>query len=47
VLPTIAVMLANAIDQRRPPEVEVPELQARAALGSAQTVDGSVVDDPR
>jgi hypothetical protein len=47
VLPTIAVMLANAIDQRRPPEVEAPELEARAALGSAQTVDGSVVEEPR
>ena len=47
VLPTIAVMLANAIDQRRPLEVETPEPVNRIAITSAETVDGSVVDEPR
>ena len=47
VLPTIAVMLANAIDQRRPPEVEAPEPVDRIAITSAETIGGTVVDEPR
>lgn len=49
VLPTIAVMLANAIDLRRPPDPD-PEPQdaaSRLALPSAETVGGSVVDETR
>ena len=49
VLPTIAVMLANAIDLRREPE---PELDSREpldlpALPSSEIVGGSVVEEPR
>ncbi len=44
VLPTIAVMLANAIDQRRPPEVE-PAGDGRPALPVPGTVDGTVVEE--
>ena len=47
VLPTIAVMLANAIDQRRPPEVEAPEPVDCIAITSAETIGGTVVDEPR
>ena len=47
VLPTIAVMLANAIDLRRPPEVDTPEPVDRPALPSAGVIDGSVVEEPR
>ncbi|HEY3337112.1 MAG TPA: DUF3099 domain-containing protein [Propionicimonas sp.] len=47
VLPTIAVMLANAIDLRREPEPEVPETIERVALPSAEIVDGTVVEEPR
>lgn len=49
ILPTIAVMLANASDQRRPPVVEPPEpgTTAKPALTSPETIDGTVVDDPR
>ncbi len=47
VLPTIAVMLANAIDLRREPEPEVPEPVDRVALPGGEIVDGSVVEDPR
>lgn len=47
VLPAIAVMLANAIDQRRPPEVEPTGPSTRAALTSAETVGGSVVEEPK
>ncbi len=46
VLPTVAVMLANAIDLRRP--VDTPEAEpssARPALTSADTLPGVVVDD--
>jgi hypothetical protein len=46
VLPTIAVMLANAIDLRRPPEVATPELVDRPALPSAEIIGGSVVEEP-
>lgn len=41
VLPTIAVMLANAIDQRSLPEPDA-EPAAQLELPPAQTVDGSV-----
>ena len=49
VLPTIAVMLANAIDLRREPE---PELDTQEpldlpALPSSEIVGGSVVEEPR
>ncbi|PZQ45134.1 MAG: hypothetical protein DI570_27870 [Phenylobacterium zucineum] len=44
VLPAIAVMLANAIDQRSLPEPEQPELD-RPALPGAETVGGSVEDE--
>ena len=47
VLPTIAVMLANAIDQRRPPEVEAPEFLERPALAGGEIIDGAVVEDPQ
>ena len=47
VLPTIAVMLANAIDLRREPEVEAPAPIDRVALPSAEIIDGSVVEEPR
>lgn len=47
VLPTIAVMLANAIDLRREPEVETPEAVDRPALPSAEIIHGSVVEEPR
>ena len=47
VLPTIAVMLANAVDQRRPVEVESPEPVDRAALTSGEIIDGAVVEDPQ
>jgi hypothetical protein len=47
VLPTIAVMLANAIDLRREPEPEAPEPIDLAALPSARIVDGSVVEEPK
>ena len=47
VLPTIAVMLANAIDLRRPPAVENTELVHRPALPGAGIIDGSVVEEPR
>ena len=47
VLPTIAVMLANAIDLRRPPAVESAEPVDRPALPSAGIIDGSVVEEPR
>ncbi|MCC6497063.1 MAG: DUF3099 domain-containing protein [Propionibacteriaceae bacterium] len=46
VLPTVAVMLANAIDQRRPPDLEPPEPSGKAELTSADTVGGSVVEGP-
>ena len=46
ILPTIAVMLANAVDQRRPPEVETPEPVDRAAITSAETIGGTVVEEP-
>ncbi len=43
VLPTIAVMLANAIDQRRLPE---PESEPdRPQLPGAETVGGTVEDE--
>lgn len=45
VLPTIAVMLANAIDLRHPPEVEAPEPPDRAALTSGEIIDGTVVEE--
>lgn len=45
VLPTIAVMLANAIDLRRAPEVDATELVERVALTSGETIGGSVVED--
>lgn len=47
VLPTVAVMLANAIDQRRPPELEpLEQPSGKAELASAETVGGSVVEGP-
>lgn len=46
-LPTVAVMLANAIDQRRPPELEpLEQPSGKAELASADTVGGSVVEGP-
>lgn len=46
VLPTLAVMLANAIDLRSTPPAEAPSPEAsRPALGSPHTLPGSVVDD--
>jgi Protein of unknown function (DUF3099) len=47
ILPTIAVMLANAIDQRRAPEDESPELLDRPALTSGEIIDGAVVEEPQ
>ena len=47
VLPAVAVMLANAIDLRSEPDVEIPELLDRPALPSAEIIDGSVVEEPR
>ncbi len=50
VLPTIAVMLANAIDLRREPEPELdnqPSRSTRRRLPSAEIVGGSVVEEPR
>jgi hypothetical protein len=49
VLPTFAVVLANAIDRRREPE---PELDSQEpldlpALPSSEIVGGSVVEEPR
>jgi hypothetical protein len=44
ILPTIAVMLANAIDQRAPEAVE-PEPEPRLELNSADTVSGTVEDE--
>lgn len=46
VLPTVGVMLANAVDQRSPQEPELAE-PTRPALGSAETVAGSVVEELR
>ena len=45
VLPTIAVMLANAIDLRREPETATPEPVERPALTGAEVVGGSVVEE--
>jgi hypothetical protein len=45
VLPTIAVMLANAIDQRRLPEPESEP--GRPQLPGAETVGGTVEDEPQ
>jgi len=45
VLPTIAVMLANAIDLRSPQEPEAPAPVDRVALTSAGTIGGSVVEE--
>lgn len=47
VLPTIAVMLANAIDLRRPPDPDPAEPEARPALPDPDTVGGTVVDETR
>ncbi|CAL8972097.1 hypothetical protein PROP_00824 [Propionicimonas sp. T2.31MG-18] len=44
VLPAIAVMLANAIDQRRPPEPPAPEPVSRPELAGPGTVKGTVED---
>jgi len=44
VLPTIAVMLANAIDQRRLPEPDATEPD-RPALPGAETIGGEVTDE--
>ena len=48
ILPTLAVMLANAIDLRRP-QVEPPAQPPapRTALSSPDTLPGTVVDEPR
>jgi hypothetical protein len=43
VLPTIAVMLANAIDQRTPPAPE-PAAPGRPELPGGETVGGTVED---
>ena len=45
VLPAIAVMLANAIDQRGLPEPEQDTETDRPALPGAETVDGAVEDE--
>jgi hypothetical protein len=45
VLPTIAVMLANAIDQRQPVEPEAAEPLGLPELGSGETVKGSVEEE--
>lgn len=48
ILPTLAVMLANAIDLRSPEELPaVPPPLTRAALASPDTLPGKVVDEPR
>lgn len=47
VLPTLAVMLANAIDLRRPPDPDPAEPEARPALPDPDTVGGTVVDETR
>ena len=43
VLPAVAVMLANAIDQRTPPEPEIVEAD-RPALSAGTTIGGTVED---
>ena len=45
VLPTIAVMLANAIDLRQPPDPGPAAPSDRPALPDPDTVDGTVVDE--
>ncbi|HQZ00181.1 MAG TPA: DUF3099 domain-containing protein [Propionicimonas sp.] len=45
VLPAIAVMLANAIDQRTPAQPSEPPTSDRPALPSPDIVDGTVEDD--
>lgn len=48
VLPAIAVMLANAIDQRSQPSAGSPSVEPdRPGLPSPQTLPGQVVDDER
>lgn len=47
VLPTIAVMLANAIDLRREPEPELQEPVDLPALPSSEIIGGSVVEEQR
>jgi len=45
VLPAIAVMLANAIDQRTPPAPTAPAPSDRPSLPSPGVVDGTVEDE--
>ncbi len=46
VIPGVAVILANAIDQRRPPVADVAEgVPDRLALGSGEVIRGEVADD--
>lgn len=48
VLPALAVMLANAVDQRSQPPPAPPESEpTRPELTSPQTLPGSVADDER
>lgn len=44
VIPPIAVMLANAVDLRRPQEPEQPEASERPELEPGTTIAGSVED---
>ncbi len=44
ILPTIAVMLANAIDQRQPVVPEPSPTTQRPALPDSGVIDGTVVD---
>jgi hypothetical protein len=44
VIPPIAVMLANAVDMRRPREPEHPEVPDRPELGPGHVISGSVED---
>lgn len=44
VIPPVAVMLANAVDMRRPKEPEHPEISDRPELGTGTVISGSVED---
>lgn len=44
VIPPIAVMLANAVDLRRPSEPERPDASDRPAIGQGEVITGSVED---
>lgn len=44
VIPPVAVMLANAVDMRRPKEPEHPVVSDRPELGTGTVISGSVED---